>query len=154
MLTDRQTDRQTHTQTDRQTDGHKRVLYSCDENRNYNNKGRFFKTIEPEFDKTNQINMKNRHMEKIIYRLKTGHNLLNGHLHRIGLHISGLCDLCEEIETVKHYLLDCIKYQQFQEEITNFAIKNNIQLTIESILKNSQIYPVIYEYVIKTKREI
>ena len=42
-------------------------------------------------------------METIIYRLKTGHNRLNMHLNKIGLHNSGLCDFCEEPETVKHY---------------------------------------------------
>ena len=46
--------------------------------------------------------MQSRHMEC------TG---LNMHLHKIGLHTSGLCDFCEEPETVKHHLFDCLKYQ-------------------------------------------
>ena len=33
------------------------------------------------------------------------HNRLNMHLHKLGLHNSGLCNFCEEPETVKHYLL-------------------------------------------------
>ena len=49
--------------------------------------------------------MQSRHMER------TGHNRLNMHLHKIGLHTSGLCDFCEEPETVKHHLFDCLKYQ-------------------------------------------
>ena len=57
------------------------------------------------------------------------------HLHKIGLHDSGLCDFCGEAETVKHYLLDGLKYQQFLENLIDFAVKNNIKLTIESILK-------------------
>ena len=43
------------------------------------------------------------------------------HLHKIGLHNSGLCDFCEEPETVKHPLLDCLKYQhlKFKKKIIN-----------------------------------
>ena len=41
-------------------------------------------------------------METNIYRLRTGHNRLNVHLHKIGLHNSGLCDFCEEPKSVKH----------------------------------------------------
>ena len=43
--------------------------------------------------------MQNKHMEIILYR----HNRLNTHLHKIGLHNSGLCEFSEEPERVKHY---------------------------------------------------
>ena len=56
-------------------------------------------------------------METTIYRPRSGHNLLNSHLHRTGLHNSGLCDFCGELETVKHYLSDCLKHQQYQRKI-------------------------------------
>ena len=82
---------------------------------NLNNKGQFFKLIEPDVKNKQIINLENKHMETIIYSLKTGHNRLNMHLHKICLHNSGLCDFCEEPETVKHYLLDCLKYQHYQE---------------------------------------
>ena len=118
------------------------------------NKGQFFKSIEPNVKNIQIINMQNKHMEIIIYRLKTGHNRLNMHLHKLGLHNSGLCDFCEEPETVKHYLLDCLKYQHLQENLIDFAMKNNIKLTIESLLKNRNIFPIIYDYVLKTQREI
>jgi ribonuclease HI len=121
---------------------------------NNNNKGIFFRTIETDFDKIQPINMTNRHMEKTIFRLKTGHCLLNSHLHRIGLHDSGFCEFCNEPETVKHYLLDCLNYQNYQEEIISYAHKYNILISIESILNNKTMYPVIYNYVIQTKRTI
>ena len=72
----------------------------------------------------------------------------------LGLHNSALCDFCEEPETVKHYLLDCLKYQHLQENLIDFAMKNNIKLTIESLLKNRNIFPIIYDYVLKAQREI
>ena len=73
-------------------------------------KDNFLKSIEPNVKIKQIINMQNKHMEIILYRLKNGHNRLNMHLHKIGLHNSGLCDFCKEPETVKHYLLDCLKY--------------------------------------------
>ena len=76
------------------------------------------------------------------------------HLHKLGLHNSGLCDFCEEHERLEHYLLDCLKYQHFQENSIDFAMKNNIKLTIESLLKYSDMFPVIYDYVLKSQREI
>ena len=76
------------------------------------------------------------------------------HLHKIGLYNSGLCDFCEEPETVKHYLLGCLKYQHYQENLFDFAVKNNIKLSIESVLKNRDMFPIIYDYVLKTKNEI
>ena len=121
---------------------------------NTNNKGQFFKSIEPNVKNIQIINLQNKHMETILYRLRTGHNRLNMHLHKIGLHNSGLCDFCEEPETVKHYLLDCLKYQQYQENLIDFANKNNVKLTIESILNKRDMFPLIYDYVLKTKKEI
>ena len=114
---------------------------------NLNNKGQFFKLIEPDVKNIQIINLQNKHMETIIYRL-------NMHLHKLGLHHSGLCDFCEEPETVKHYLLGCLKYQHLQENLIDFAIKNNFKFTIESILKNRDMFPLIYDYVLKTKKEI
>ena len=68
-----------------------------------------------------------------INRLRTGHNMLNMHLHKVGLHNSGLCDLCKETKTVKHYLLNCLKYQHYQGNSIVFAINNNVKSTIDSI---------------------
>ena len=76
------------------------------------------------------------------------------HLHKIGLHNSSLCDFCEEPESIKHYLLDCLKYQHVQENLIDFAMKNNIKITIESLLKNRDMFPIIYDNVLKTEREI
>jgi ribonuclease HI len=117
-------------------------------------KGQFFRTTEKDFDKILPLQLQNRHMETTIYRLRTGHCNLNSHLHKIGLHDSGLCDFCEEPETVKHYILDCLEFQQYQEKIIHFALQNKIKITIDYILKNKIFYPIIYEYVLKTKKKI
>ena len=57
------------------------------------NKRQFFKSIEPNVKNILIINMQNKHMEIILYRLRTGHNRLkNMYLHKLGLHNSGLGD--------------------------------------------------------------
>ena len=43
--------------------------------------------------------------------METIYTLRTEQLYKIGLHNSGLCDFCEEAETVKYYLLNCLKYQ-------------------------------------------
>ena len=48
----------------------------------------------------------------IIARLRTGHCSLNQHLHLIGKLDSPLCECSDTPESVDHYLLYCIKYDQ------------------------------------------
>ena len=98
---------------------------------NSDNKGQFLKSVEPNVKDIQIINLQSKHMETIIYRLRTGHNRLNMHLYKIGLHNSGLCDFGGEAERVKHYLLDCLKYQQFQVNIIDFAVENIYRVYIE-----------------------
>ena len=44
----------------------------------------------------------------VVTRLLTGHNTMNGHLHKIGLHNDGLCRYCNlDSETSEHILMDC-----------------------------------------------
>lgn len=43
-------------------------------------------------------------------RLRIGHSNLNGTLNMIGRHQNGLCDHCQEAETVQHVLVYCRKY--------------------------------------------
>ena len=45
-----------------------------------------------------------------LFRLRTGHYKLNNHLHKIGLHSSGLCSSCFVPEDVEHVLLYCPRY--------------------------------------------
>lgn len=48
--------------------------------------------------------------EGIITRLRMGHSGLNKTLHLIGKHPTGLCDHCQEEESVEHILCHCPKY--------------------------------------------
>ena len=48
--------------------------------------------------------------ETTLHRLRVGVMGLNQDLLRLGIHPTGFCDRCPEIETVRHYLIDCPKY--------------------------------------------
>ena len=50
------------------------------------------------------------------YICRTGYIRLNMHLHKIGLYDSLVfVTFVKKHETVKHYLLDCLIYQHYQE---------------------------------------
>ena len=51
-----------------------------------------------------------RQQETTLHRLRVGVVGLNQDLLRLGIHPTGFCDRCHEIETVRHYLIDCPKY--------------------------------------------
>ncbi|MGL4646544.1 MAG: hypothetical protein ACRCVL_05455 [Cetobacterium sp.] len=56
--------------------------------------------------------------EMLISRLRLGHTGLNTTLYRIGRHPTGLCTECKVLETVKHVLLDCKKYEEGRAELS------------------------------------
>ncbi len=63
-----------------------------------------------------------RKEEVIINRLRIGHCKLNKTLHVMGKHPTGLCDECQEEETIKHIFISCKKY--IQERVQESATGN------------------------------
>lgn len=75
-------------------------------------KGRHFYNIQGKLKQSN-INHNISRREYIIFtRLRMGHTSLNANNYIIGKHNTGLCDGCQERETVEHVLMTCVKYQQ------------------------------------------
>ena len=58
-----------------------------------------------------------RQEQVIIFRLRTGHNRLNHHLHRLKIVRSPNCQCGEEDQTVKHILQDCDKLQMLRDDV-------------------------------------
>ena len=52
----------------------------------------------------------NRKEETVITRLRIGHTNLNSTLYIIGKHLTGLCERCQELETIEHVLISCRRY--------------------------------------------
>ena len=72
----------------------------------------------------------------ILFRLQTGHNSLNFHLHRIGLHADGLCKECRSPETVTHFLLQCPKYTYQRSKLKRATHKLHIDFNLQSLLRS------------------
>ena len=88
-----------------------------------------------------QIKYTTRKSVSKIFRLKSGHSMLNGHKSKIVLETSPLCDVCKKKETPVHYLLECTKYMKerniFLNNISSTLSKNNIvpiNVTFETLL--------------------
>lgn len=58
---------------------------------------------------------KGRREEIVITRLRIGHSALNKTLKIIGKHNSGLCEECQEEESVEHVILRCRRYETQRE---------------------------------------
>ena len=50
------------------------------------------------------------------------------------------------------FLLDCLKFKQFQENLILFAHPEQIPICLNSFLSNHKMFQKLYEYVIKTKK--
>jgi ribonuclease HI len=75
----------------------------------------------------------NRRLETIMARLRIGHTGLNAYLHRFGLHWSPLCN-CGLMETVEHYLLECILTDNHRRELRRSLAAIDVQFNVKNIL--------------------
>ena len=72
----------------------------------------------------------------VTFRLRTGHCLLNKHLHRIGLHATGLCSNCHVQEDIEHFLLFCPNYYAARNELRNNLNHLNLKMSLATILSD------------------
>ena len=61
--------------------------------------------------------------EVLINRLRLGACRLNAHLFKIGVHVDGLCEDCDALETISHYLLECPDGQVSKK--VNYSLHND-----------------------------
>ena len=90
-----------------------------------------------------------RSQEVILHRLRLGTcKGLNNFLHKIGKHPNGLCETCICTDDVKHFLLNCRKYNSQRNILMkSLDISNNIQLTPQQLLGPKQNSYHIIKYV-------
>ena len=93
--------------------------------------GRTYKQIFPNIDVLSVT------VNPTIFRLQTGHCRLNKHLHKIGIHPTGLCSICKSPESVKHFLLICPLYEKPRKQLESALTKMNLPLTLESLFSES-----------------
>ncbi len=81
-------------------------------------KGRHLYQIQKSV-KVNKVGSGNRKEEIVLTRLRLGHCALNKTLKMIGKHQTGLCEECQEEESVEHVILHCRRYQREREIMEN-----------------------------------
>ena len=85
--------------------------------------------------KVNRLCSGNRREKTVFTRLRLGHCALNKSLKMIGKHQTGLCEGCQEEESVEHVLLQCSKYRAQREMMRNNLREIGVQeLTLKGLL--------------------
>jgi ribonuclease HI len=80
-------------------------------------------------------------LETQIARLKLGKCFLNFYSHQINKHPTGLCDLCNQPETIEHYLLRCVN--PTATKLATWSIKNNKPLDLITALTDPEAIHII-----------
>src|ERR1700690_3234258 len=100
--------------------------------------GAAYRMLEPAVSSKMKFADKYRRKETIISRLRLGKCQLNAYLHEIHRHPDGLCQLCQEAETIEHLLLRC-KLYDFAEKLQNACAAFALPPTLTNILSSPQI---------------
>ena len=79
------------------------------------------------------ITDRNSASSPFLFRLQTGHCKLNAHMHRIGLHSTGLCSTCSVPEDVNHFLIICPKYEHSRSVLNSHLNSMGLRLTMQTL---------------------
>lgn len=66
-----------------------------------------------------RIGSRQRREETVLTRLRPGHCMLNKTLKLVGKHPTGLCEGCQEEESVEHVVMNCRRYERHREVLSN-----------------------------------
>lgn len=87
----------------------------------------------------------------LLMQLRIGHIPLNGYLHTIRKIKDPMCQACTlEKETVKHFLVDCPRYDGLQLKIQQEQRCRDV--SIKTLLSNPKIMKMLFEYINATRR--
>lgn len=90
----------------------------------------------------NWHNCKARKFTRTLFRLRTGHNRLNGHLSRFNKSINPNCQDCHrDEETAEHVLLQCTSWIPERGEINHYFHTHNIQPELTNLLGLNPSFP-------------
>jgi len=113
------------------------------------NKATHYKLLFPHVARTLQYPLPPK-----IFRLCTGHCQLNGHLHKLGLHLDGRCDTCGTSETVEHHLIHCSKFNRQRTAFTSNIRALQINFNWITILRTPTVQRYILSYLKQTGKPV
>ncbi|KAF7357192.1 RNA-directed DNA polymerase from transposon X-element [Mycena sanguinolenta] len=92
-----------------------------------------------------------RKLAVILVQLRTGHTILNKHLHRINRADSPICPCCKRAdETIIHYLLHCPAHADARSELHRQGGRDARVLT--KLLTKPELLPLLFRFIARTRR--
>ena len=119
-----------------------------------NTKGRFYYRLQPTVSTEIKYTDPVRSKETLLSRLRFGKCFLADTLKLVGKKPDILCDKCHVKEDVSHFLLNCNKYEDHIVERNDKILAYNRIISVETLLGDPPCYIDVFEYVIKTGRNI
>ena len=92
-----------------------------------------------------------RREECLIQQLRIGKCNLNHYLFQINQHDTGLCEVCQESETIEHFILHCKKYNNERRLLTSRIKLNNPSLK-QLLMSNAGLTRELLVYIHDTNR--
>jgi ribonuclease HI len=119
-----------------------------------NKKGRALFDIEPNINNQIKYSNKSRDQETTITRMRLGKCCLNSYLHAISVHPTGLCDNCNEQETIEHYIFNCSANTSLTKQLITQCNQLKLQVKISNVLSDRSLTNILYTYITDQKRRI
>ena len=107
--------------------------------------GRHLFHIQPKVKESVKLYNLNRREEKIVHRLRLGKCNLNHYKHTINKHNTGLCEICQDPETVEHVLLQCKKFTKERKKMLLQLKRKTI--TVEELLRNNNYFSALIHFI-------
>jgi len=92
---------------------------------------------------------RSRRCDIIASRTRLLHSKLNAGLFKIGLHVSGECDLCGVAEDIPHFLLECIRTVQLRQEIKNVVPACKEKWQFQALTTCTTVMDIIVKFIVR-----
>jgi len=116
--------------------------------------GRALFEIEPAVSHRIKYTHKSRAQESMITRMRLGKCYLNSYLHKISVRPDGLCDHCNEIETIEHFILKCKANKELTNEIVSSCKTLKLIANVANVLSNKPLSNYLYSFIKAQKRRV
>lgn len=115
--------------------------------------GAFYRALVPEVSLKIKFSDSNRAMETTLTRLRFNHNNLKANRYRVNCSDSPMCETCQVEESASHFLFDCIKYIDLQQDMFHAFRNHKIAYTINNMLGEHRIGAILtFQYITDTGR--
>ena len=115
--------------------------------------GAAYRLIESDVSTKTKFADKCRKKDTLISLLRLGKCLLNKYLQEMHRHPDGLCQLCQEAETIEHLLLRC-KLYDVAERLQNECATLALPPSLTTILSSPKLVDLVFDLVRGLKRTL